>query len=111
VVEEEVEEDAVVVVAVVVEEEEEVGVEVEVEDREVDSRGLHRVQDRVVELLEVAGPSVNLLEEHLRPRLRGHHLSLPSLSLHHLHRLRLLFNFLNVSSMTLLYLSLILSCD
>jgi hypothetical protein len=62
VVGEEVEEDAAAaaaaaVVVVVVEEEEEVEV-----DRE-DSRGLRRVQDRVVELLEVVGPSVNLLEE------------------------------------------------
>jgi hypothetical protein len=110
VVDEEVEEDAVVVV-VVVEEEEEV-VEEEVVDR-VDSKGLRRVQDREVELLEVAGPSVNLLEEHLHlPVLRGHHLSLPSLNLHHLHRLRLLpVNLLNVSSMKLLYLFFIRSCD
>jgi hypothetical protein len=107
VVEEEVEEDAVVVV--VVEEEEEV--EVEEVDREEDSKGLRRVQDLVVELLEVVGLSVNLLEEHLHPRLRGHHLSLPSRSLHHLHRLRLPLNLLNVWSMKLLYLSLILSCD
>ena len=105
VVEEEVEEDAVVVV--VVEEEE----EVEVEEEEVDSRGLRRVQDRVVELLEVVGPSVNLLEEHLHTSLRGHHLSLPSRRLHHLQRHQLPVNLLNVSSRTLLYLSLILSCD
>jgi hypothetical protein len=61
VVGEEVEEDAAAAAAAAVVEEVEEEEEVEV-DRE-DSRGLRRVQDRVVELLEVVGPSVNLLEE------------------------------------------------
>lgn len=73
-------EDAVVVVVEVGEaaEEEVVMVVVEEEDIREDSKELFRVHHRVVEVIEAAGMSVNLLEEEQLHPLQGHHLSLPS---------------------------------